>query len=125
VARRAHALGAGRSKVREQKTQELRWTHRTLPAHVRNNLSPAEQQYFRSYDQLLNKYMRSGRLGVGLDLTVVSAVGGRMHSQMSDFELMLCHLGCLNGPQGCGLLAGAAGASVGCGWRVAGLSPAQ
>jgi hypothetical protein len=74
-------------KVREQKIQELRWTHRTLPAHVRNNLSPAEQQYFRSYDQLLNKYMRSGRLGVGLDLTVVS---GGDHSRLSVQFNRLC-----------------------------------
>jgi hypothetical protein len=53
--------------------QELRWTHRTLPEHVRTNLSPAEDQYFKSYDRLLNRYQRSGSLGVGLDLTAVRA----------------------------------------------------
>ncbi|PSC74268.1 DNA replication complex GINS PSF1 [Micractinium conductrix] len=55
-------------KERVDRIQELRWTHRTLPEHVKANLSPLEQQYFRQYDQLLNRYMRSGR-GVGLDLT--------------------------------------------------------
>ena len=48
--------------------QELRWTHRSLPEHVKANLSPLEAQYFRQYDKLLNRYMRSGQ-GVGLDLT--------------------------------------------------------
>lgn len=61
--------------MREEKIRELRWTHRTLPQHVKSNLSPPELQYFRSYDQLLNKYMRSGRGGVGLDLTAVSEQG--------------------------------------------------
>lgn len=63
----------GCSKLREDKIRELRWTHRTLPQHVKCNLNPLETQYFKSYDQLLNKYMRSGRGGVGLDLTAVSA----------------------------------------------------
>ena len=58
-----------RSKERIDRIQELRWTHRTLPEHVKANLSPLELQYFRSYDKLLNKYMRSGGRGVGLDLT--------------------------------------------------------
>lgn len=58
-------------KLREEKIKELRWTYRTLPQHVKGNLSPLELQYFKGYDQLLNKYMRSGRGGWGLDLTVV------------------------------------------------------
>lgn len=57
-------------KLREEKIKELRWTYRTLPQHVKGNLSPLELQYFKGYDQLLNKYMRSGRGGWGLDLTV-------------------------------------------------------
>lgn len=60
-------------RERTDRLQEFRWTHRSLPAHVQNNLSPLELQYFAGYDQLLNKYMRSGRLGVGLDLTAVGA----------------------------------------------------
>ncbi|KAL4421628.1 hypothetical protein ABPG75_010919 [Micractinium tetrahymenae] len=56
-------------KERAERIQELRWTHRTLPEHVKANLSPLEQQYFRQYDRLLNKYCRSGGQGVGLDLT--------------------------------------------------------
>lgn len=59
-------------KHRIDKVQELRWTHRALPDHAKMNLSPLETQYFRSYDRLLNQYCRSGRLGVGLDLTAVS-----------------------------------------------------
>ena len=57
------------SKERVDRIQELRWTHRTLPEHVKANLSPLELQYFRSYDKLLNKYCRTGGGGVGLDLT--------------------------------------------------------
>lgn len=56
-------------KERVDRIQELRWTHRTLPEHVKANLSPLELQYFRSYDKLLNKYCRTGGGGVGLDLT--------------------------------------------------------
>jgi hypothetical protein len=57
------------SKERVDRVQELRWTHRTLPEHVKANLNPLELQYFRSYDKLLNKYCRTGGGGVGLDLT--------------------------------------------------------
>lgn len=32
------------SKERVDRIQELRWTHRTLPEHVKANLSPLEQQ---------------------------------------------------------------------------------
>ena len=60
-----------RSKERIDRIQELRWTHRTLPEHVKANLSPLELQYFRSYDKLLNKYMRSGGRGVGLPVRSV------------------------------------------------------
>ena len=56
-------------KERSSRIQELRWTHRTLPEHVKGNLSPLELQFFRGYDRLLNKHMRSGKGGVGLDLT--------------------------------------------------------
>lgn len=35
------------SKERAERIQELRWTHRSLPEHVKANLSPLEQQYFR------------------------------------------------------------------------------
>ncbi|PRW60599.1 DNA replication complex GINS PSF1 isoform X1 [Chlorella sorokiniana] len=56
-------------KERLDRIQELRWTHRTLPDHVKANLSPLELQYFRQYDKLLSRYMRSGAGGVGLDLT--------------------------------------------------------
>lgn len=59
------------SKERIERLQELRWTQRSLPEHVENNLAVLEIKYFRGYDQLLNRYMRSGRLGVGLDLTAV------------------------------------------------------
>lgn len=45
---------------------------RSLPPSLRPNLNPLEIKYFQSYDQLLSKYMRSGRLGIGLDLTAVS-----------------------------------------------------
>jgi hypothetical protein len=62
-----------RSKQRTDSIQELRWTHRTPPEHLRANLSPLELQYSRQYDRLLSKYMRSGKGGVGLDLTAVSA----------------------------------------------------
>ena len=64
-----HPAAPPRSKERIDRIQELRWTHRTLPEHVKANLSLLELQYFRSYDKLLNKYMRSGGRGVGLDLT--------------------------------------------------------
>lgn len=43
------------SKERLDRIQELRWTHRSLPEHVKPNLSPLEHQYFRQYDKLLNK----------------------------------------------------------------------
>lgn len=43
------------SKERLDRIQELRWTHRSLPEHVKSNLSPLELQYFRQYDKLLNK----------------------------------------------------------------------
>ena len=44
-----------RSKERLDRVQELRWTHRSLPEHVKPNLSTLEHQYFRQYDKLLNK----------------------------------------------------------------------
>lgn len=56
-------------KQRLDRLQELRWSHRTLPAHARASLSPLESQFFKGYDKLLSKYMRSGKAGVGLDLT--------------------------------------------------------
>ena len=34
-------------------------------------MSPLEQQYFKSYDKLLTKYMSKGGDGVGMDLTLV------------------------------------------------------
>lgn len=56
-------------RARLERIEELRWTRRALPPEVSANLTPAEERYFRSYDRLLSKYMRSGRLGVGVDLT--------------------------------------------------------
>ena len=52
--------------------QDLRWTHGSLPEHVRDNLTPQELHFFKEYSKLLNKYMRSPDMGgVGLDLTAV------------------------------------------------------
>ena len=50
--------------------RELRWQGRTLPPELRSRLSPSELQYFKSYDKLLNKYMRKED-GVGMDLSLV------------------------------------------------------
>eukprot|EP00887_Chlorella_sp_A99_P003991 scaffold11.g3991.t1 len=62
-------------KERAERIRELRWMHRTLPEHVKVNLSPQELSFFKArsgglgYDRLLSRYMRSGRGGIGLDLT--------------------------------------------------------
>ena len=52
--------------------QDLRWTHGSLPEHVRDNLTPQELHFFKEYSKILNKYMRSPDMGgIGLDLTAV------------------------------------------------------
>ena len=53
--------------------QELRWTHCTLPEHVKGNITPQELEFFKRYSRNLGSYMRSRDLdGIGLDLTAVS-----------------------------------------------------
>ncbi len=61
---------AGR-KLRFDAIRELRWHSRALPPELRTQMSPLEQQYFKSYDKLLTKYMSKGEDGVGMDLTLV------------------------------------------------------
>ncbi|KAL3145013.1 hypothetical protein ABBQ32_003512 [Trebouxia sp. C0010 RCD-2024] len=57
------------SQMRLDKIKALRWQGRSLPDDIKNNLSTAELQYFKSYDRLLSRYMRHGE-GVGQDLTL-------------------------------------------------------
>jgi GINS complex subunit 1 len=57
------------TKQRLDKLQELRWNQRTLPDHISTSLSPLESTFSKGYDKLLTRYMRTGRQGVGLDLT--------------------------------------------------------
>ena len=61
-------------KLRFDAIRQLRWHGRALPPEVKTQLSPLEQQYFKSYDKLLTKYMSKGEDGVGMDLTLVSLV---------------------------------------------------
>lgn len=59
---------SARSKERAERIQELRWTHRSLPEHVKSNLSPLEQQYFRqgSLGSLGDGQLECPRHGNGL-----------------------------------------------------------
>ena len=59
-------------KLRFDAIRQLRWHGRALPPELKTQLSPLEQQYFKSYDKLLTKYMSKGEDGVGMDLTLVS-----------------------------------------------------
>ena len=61
-------------KLRFDAIRELRWHSRALPPELRTQMSPLEQQYFKSYDKLLTKYMSKGEDGVGMDLTLVRAL---------------------------------------------------
>lgn len=58
----------GYHDVRLEMIRELRWRGRTLPKEIEAKLSPAERDFFKAYDRLLNQYMRSGT-GIGLDIT--------------------------------------------------------
>ena len=61
------------SKRRLDLLQDLRWSHGSLPEHVKSNITPQELEFSKAYSRLLGKYMRSRELGgVGLDLTAVS-----------------------------------------------------
>eukprot|EP00195_Chlamydomonas_chlamydogama_P016831 CAMPEP_0202910670 /NCGR_PEP_ID=MMETSP1392-20130828/52672_1 /ASSEMBLY_ACC=CAM_ASM_000868 /TAXON_ID=225041 /ORGANISM="Chlamydomonas chlamydogama, Strain SAG 11-48b" /LENGTH=197 /DNA_ID=CAMNT_0049600841 /DNA_START=85 /DNA_END=675 /DNA_ORIENTATION=- len=55
--------------LRSSRLQHVRWSHRTLPAHVASNCSPQEVEVYRAYDRLLSKYMSKSE-GIGLDLTL-------------------------------------------------------
>ena len=92
--RRRCTHACARSKERLDRIQELRWTHRALPDHAKANLSPLELQYFRSYDKLLNKYMRSGRGGVGLDLTADPTPPDDPYVQARALRLRACWAWC-------------------------------
>jgi len=59
-------------KLRFDAIRQLRWHGRALPPELKTQLSPLEQQYFKSYDKLLTRYMSKGEDGVGMDLTLVS-----------------------------------------------------
>lgn len=50
-----HSCSSFHSKERADRVRELRWSHRSLPDHVRGSLSPLELQLFKGYDRLLNK----------------------------------------------------------------------
>eukprot|EP00884_Botryococcus_braunii_P015069 jgi/Botrbrau1/23563/Bobra.0141s0031.1 len=53
---------------RLKRIKALRWQQRTIPKGLEGNLSPAEIEFFKGYDKLLNNYMRKDS-GIGLDLT--------------------------------------------------------
>ena len=66
-------------KLRFDAIRQLRWHGRALPPELKTQLSPLEQQYFKSYDKLLTKYMSKGEDGVGMDLTLVSLPSPLLH----------------------------------------------
>ena len=70
-------------KLRFDAIRQLRWHGRALPPELRTQLSPLEQQYFKSYDKLLTKYMSKGDDGVGMDLTLVSLAAPKSHQEQA------------------------------------------